>query len=101
MEWDFPDPAECLDEVALAEALLLHIGEQQAHHLELLITREIKRLLGLACLVLFHRELGVVLDDVAEAVAGEDFLPEIGALVAVRIDRVAFALASGQTLVEG
>ena len=78
----------------------LHVGQQQAYDLELLVAREIERFLGFSGLVLLQSEFGVVLDDVAEAVTGEDFLPEIGALVAIRINRVALALAVGLAFVE-
>jgi len=81
--------------------LALHIGQEIADDLELLVARKIERFLALPGLVFFHRELGVVLDDVGEAVAGEDLLPEVGALVAVGIHRIAFALAVGESLVEG
>ena len=78
----------------------MHIFQQAADDLKLMIAREIERFPLFAGLVLLHRELGVMLDDVAEAVAGEDFLPEIGTLVAIGIDRVTFALSVGQSLVE-
>ena len=57
-----------LDQVALPGAVRRRVGQQLAHHVELVVAREDLRLLLLAgLLVLLLDDLGVVLEDVGQA----------------------------------
>ena len=59
-----------LDQVALARAVLPGVGQELAHHVELVVAREDLRPLLLAgLLVLLLDDLGVVLEDVGQPVA--------------------------------
>ena len=89
-----------LDQIAAAGAVLSGISEQATHHLELVEAGpDLHRLLPAGLLVLGLHHLGVVLKDVGEPLAGEDLLPEVGRLEALRVRGVAGAVVP--TLVEG
>ena len=89
-----------LDQVALARAVPAGVGQELAHHVELVEARpDLHRLLAAGLLVLRLDDLGVVLEDVGQAVAGEDALPQVVGLEAVRVGRIARAVVPAQ--VEG
>ena len=91
-----------LDQVATAHAFALHQTQELPHHLELMVAREVKDGAGLLRLfVHFLHHLGEVLDDVAQALPGEDIRPEVGRLRAIGVRRVAFAGPVRLALVEG
>lgn len=88
-----------LDQVGLADAILFGISQDAAHHVQLVVTGEEQRLALLARLLVFlDGELGELLDDVGQAAARQNIVPEVGRFVAFRIDRV--ALAEVKPLVE-
>ena len=79
-----------LDQVALARPVPASVGQEPAHHVELLIPGPDLDLLGLPRLrVLRRHNLSVVLQNVGEALPGEDFAPQILRPEAVQIGRVA------------
>ncbi len=79
-----------LNQVGLAHPFLLGIRQNAAHHVELVIAGEEQCLPLLSGLfVLLNRELGELLNDVGQAAARENVLPQVRRLVPVRIDRVA------------
>ena len=79
--------------VGLADAMLPRVSQDTAHRVQLVIAGEDQRPALLAgLLVLVDGELGELLDDVGEAPAREDLFPQVGRLVARRIDRVAAAV---------
>ena len=89
-----------LNEIALADAVLLHIRQQAFHRRQLMIAREDLLIPGFAgFLVLFLDQRGVVLDDAREHVLGQNLLPQVIRHQAVRIGRVARAVLVA--LVEG
>jgi hypothetical protein len=82
-----------LDEVAPADAMLRSIGQKPPHHIELVVAREDLLQSPLAGLrVLLDHHLGVVLQDVCQAPAREDSLPEVVGLKPVRVRRVTSAV---------
>ena len=82
-----------LDEVALARAMLSHIGESLPHELQLVIPRPhlLAFFLAGAWIWLLH-DLGVVLKDVGEALRGEHLAPEVVGFEALGVGRVAGAV---------
>ena len=89
-----------LDQIATTGALLSGISEKSTYHLKLVEAGPyLHRLLPSGLLVLGLHHLGVVLKDVGEPFAGEDLLPEVGRLEALRVRGVAGAVVP--TLVEG
>ena len=86
-------PRGVLDEIALSGAVLCHVGQQAANNVELLVARpdlSLLRARGLVVLGLDH--LSVVFQDVGQALAGKHLSPEIVALDAVWVGRVAGAV---------
>ena len=83
-----------LDEVAYADAVGGDVGQQFAHDVELVVAGpDLAVAFLLAALpALDFDALGVVLDDVGEAVAGERLFPEVVGLEPVRVGRVAGAV---------
>ena len=78
-----------LDQVAPAGAVRLCVGEQLAHDVELVVARpDLRRLLLAGLLVLRLDDLRVVLEDVRQAVAREESLPQVVGLEPVRVRRV-------------
>ncbi|MDC4222966.1 MAG: hypothetical protein MPW15_01630 [Candidatus Manganitrophus sp.] len=60
-----------LDQIAPAGAVLSRVGQQPAHHVELVEAREdLERFLPAGLRVLLFDDLGVVLQDVGQARAG-------------------------------
>lgn len=89
-----------LDEIAIADAVLLHISQQAFHRRQLMIAREDLLVPGFAgFLVLFLDQRGVVLDDAREHVLGQNLLPQVIRHQAVRVGRIACAVLVA--LVEG
>ena len=88
-----------LNQVGLAHPLLLGIHKNAAHNVELVIAGEEQCLSLLAGLLVFlDRELGELLNDVGQAAARQNVLPQVRRLVPVWIDRVALAVV--EALVE-
>jgi len=87
-----------LDEIAMTDALFPGGGEELAHDVELVVAREdlgsqtSLALLPAGLLILPFDDLGVVFEDVGEALAGKHFFPEIGGFEAVGIGRIARAV---------
>ena len=97
-----------LDEVRLAHTHLSHVGGELLHHVELVVTGEdkhpgvlhdVRHALLRLCLAVVEEH--IVGDDVGERVLLQRMLPQVGSLEAVRVHRVARALAVGQSAVEG
>ena len=89
MEFDFPLPAECWIRYRFPRAVLVRIGQEPPHHVELVIARPDLLLPLLArLLILGLNDLRVVLQDVGQPVAGDDARPEVFGFEAVRIRRV-------------
>ena len=75
-----------LDEVSPSDARFGHIGEQLAYDFELVVAGpDLLPLDSRGVPVLRLDDLGVVLDDVGEAVAGEHPLPQVVGLESVRV----------------
>lgn len=86
-----------LDQVAPARAVFSRVGEQPAHHVELVIARpDLQSPLLAGLLVLEFDDLRVVLEYVGQALAGEDALPEVVGLQAVRVRGIARAVVPAQ-----
>ena len=82
-----------LNQVSLAGPVLASVGEQLPNHIKLVVPRPDLRLLFPArLLVLLLDDLGVVLKNVGQAVAGQDFFPEVVGLQPIRVGRVACAV---------
>ena len=89
-----------LDQVAPARAVLGGVGQELAHHVELVEARpDLHRLLAPGLRVLELDHLGVVLQDVGQAIGCEDALPQVVGLEAIRVGRVAGPIVPAQ--VEG
>src|SRR5665648_497820 len=70
-----------------------HVGQEPADHIELVVSRpDLHRPPAAGLLVLGLHHLGVVLEDIGEAVLSEDALPQVVGLEAVRVGRVARAV---------
>ena len=81
-------PAACrmLNEIPFPCTVLARIGQELAHHVELVIARPDLHLPLLACLLIPGLDdLRVVLQDVGQPVAGENPLPQVVGLEAVRV----------------
>ena len=90
MELTLPAARRVLDEIALPHATCVHVGQEFAHHIELVVARkDLQRLLAAGALLLFLHDLGIVLKDVCQPFAGEDLAPEVIGLEAVRVGRIA------------
>ena len=95
-----PATGRMLDEIPLPGTVPARIGQEPAHHVELMVARPDLHLLLLArLLVLGLDDLRVVLQDVGQPVAGEQARPEVVGLEAVRVGRVPGAVVPA--LVEG
>ena len=89
-----------LDQIAPARAVRGRGGQQLAHHVELVVAGpDLRPPLLARLLILGLDDLGVVLQDVRQAGGGEDALPQVIGLEAVRVGRVACAVVPA--LVEG
>ena len=89
-----------LDEVPPAGTVFGRVGQQLAHHVELVVARpDLLPALPAGAPVLLDDDPGVVLQDVGQAPAGEDALPEVVGLEAVGVGRVAGTVVAA--LVEG
>ena len=79
-----------LDQIALARPVLAGVGQESAHHLELLVPGpDLDFLLLPRLRVRGRQHLGVVLQDVGQALPGEDFAPQILRPEAVQVGRIA------------
>ena len=84
-----PAAGRMLDEISLPRAVLVRIGQEPPHHVELVVARPDLLLPLLArLLILGLDDLCVVLQDVGQPVAGDDARPEVLSFEAVRIRRV-------------
>ena len=82
-----------LDEVTLPGAVLRHIGKQAPNHIKLMVAGPDLGLLLAPGLVVFRLDhLGVVLQDVRQALAREYPAPQVVGLDPVRIGRIAGAV---------
>ena len=93
-----------LDQVRVPGAVCLRVGEQPAHDVELVVRAarsapsaslslaDVAKVQSVPCL----DDLRVVLEDVGEAVAGEDALPEVVGLEPVGVGRVARAVVPAE-----
>ncbi len=82
-----------LDEIPLSRATLRHVCQQLVHHVELVIARENLNLFLFSRLrVLLFDNLGVVLDNVRDALRRENPLPQVIGLQSVRVGWVARAV---------
>ena len=82
-----------LDQVAPAHAMFFGVFQQPADHVELMVAGPDLRPSPAACLLvpLFH-QLGVVLEDVGQALAGQHLAPQIVGLDPARVGRIAGAV---------
>ena len=82
-----------LDQVAPARAVLASVGEQPAHHVELVVARpDLRAPLPAALLVLGLHHLRVVLQDVGKAPPRQHLPPQVVDRQSVRVGRVARAV---------
>ena len=82
-----------LDQVLGADAPAGSVGQQSAHHVQLVVAGPyLLSPLASGLVVPRLHDLGVVLDDVGQPVAGEDLLPEVVGLEAVGVRRIARAV---------
>ena len=82
-----------LDQVALAGAAVSSVGKQSAHHIKLVVARpDLDFLLPPGLLVLGLHDLGVVLEDVGQVLAGQHLVPQIVGLETMRVGQVARAV---------
>lgn len=89
-----------LDQVAPARTVVGRVGQQPADHVELVEARpDLHGLLSAGLLILGPDDLGVVLQDVRQPVAGQDALPQVVGLEPGRVGGVARPVAPAQ--VEG
>ena len=88
-----------LDQIPLAGAACLGVGQEFLHHVELVVAGEDLLALLLPLVVLFLHDLGVVLDDVREPGLGQNLLPQVVGLEAALVGRVAGPVVPA--LVEG
>ena len=86
-----------LDQAPDADALLSHMRQQLARHVQLMVTGpDLAPLLLLGLGVLLLDDLGVVLDDAGQAIPGEYLLPQVIGLETVGIGRVAAPVVMAQ-----
>ena len=88
-----------LDQIPFADAAGLGIGQELAHHVELVVAGKDLLLLLPPLVVLLLHDLGVVLDDVREPGLGQNLLPQVVGLEAALVGRVAGPVVPA--LVEG
>lgn len=89
-----------LNQVATPDAMLLHIPEQRFHHVQLMIAGEDLFDGLLFCLrVCFLDHLGIVFNDAAKFLFGQDILPQVIRHEPIRVGWIASAVVV--TLVEG
>ena len=81
-----------LNQIGFANATLTDIGKQIAHHFQLMIAREKQGFLFEWSIFFFTDQLGKVFDDVGQTLTGENFLPQVIALVSIRIGRIPLAV---------
>ena len=88
-----------LDQVALADACNLRVDQQLTHDVELVIAwPDLHPLFVSGFLVLRLDDLGVVLQDVTQAIPCQNAFPQVVALETVRVGRIARAVVP--TLIE-
>ena len=87
-------PGRVLDQVAFPGAMPAGVRQQPPHYVELVVSRPDLHFLGLLgpLVLLDADDLGVVLQNVGQAVTSENVGPQIGCLEAVRIRRVPSAV---------
>ena len=89
-----------LDQVAPARAVLGDVGQELAHHVELVEARpDLNRLLAAGPLVPGFDDLSVIFQDLGQTVARENSLPQVVGLDAIWVRRIARAVVPAQ--VEG
>ena len=76
------------------------VGEDESHHVELMVTGEnLHPLLPARLLVLLFHDLGIVLQNIGQAGRRQDALPQVVGLDAVRVRRISRAIVPA--LIEG
>ena len=89
-----------LDQILRADSSAGSIGQEFLHHVQLVVAGPyLFPLLAARLVFLFLHYLSVVLDDVGEAFAGDDLLPQVVGLEAVGVGWIASAVIP--SLVEG
>ena len=78
-----------LDEVSVSDSIVTGMLDELSHHIHLVVTWEEKSA-GVKGIVGFAVESHKVLDDVGKAFLGEDFFPQVGGFVPVRVGWVSF-----------
>ena len=82
-----------LDQVTTARAVVTCVGQQAAHHVELMVARpDLGPLPPARLLVLRLHHLGVVLQDVGQALPAQHLPPQVAGLDAAGVGRVAGAV---------
>ena len=82
-----------LDQILEPDSSAGRIRQQAAHHVELVIARPyLLALLAAGLVVSFFDDLGVVLDDAGQPVAGQHFIPQVVGLESVGVRRIAGAV---------
>ena len=82
-----------LDEITPARTILARVGQKLAYHVELVEARpDLHSFLASGFLVFRFNDLSVIFEDISQAIAGEDALPQIVCLEAVRIRRITRAV---------
>ena len=85
-----------LNQIVVAGAVSAHVGQELAHHVQLMVAREDQ--------LFIFRGMNELLQNVHHAVLLEDLLPQVGGGIAVRISGVALAAVVARAvgaLVEG
>ena len=89
-----------LDQIALARPVLGRIGQEPPHHVELVVAGEdLLSFLPARLFVLLFDDLGIVFQDIGQALRGEDPLPQVVGLEPIGVGRVARPVVPA--LVEG
>ena len=81
-----PATGRMMNEIPFPCAVPARIGQELAHHVELMVARPDLHLPLLACLLILNLDdLRVILQDVGQPVAGEQARPEVVGLEAIRV----------------
>ena len=94
-QWSYflPLPAECWIRVTLARSVRRGVGQQPAYYVELVVAGpDLGLLFPPRFLIYGFHHLGVVLQDVGQALAGQHLAPQVVGLEPMRVGRVARAV---------
>ena len=93
MEFDLAAARRVLNQIPRADSPGGCVSQEPAHHVQLVVAGPYLLSPLASGLVVFRlHDLGVVLDDVGQPVAGQDLLPEVVGLEAVGVRRIARAV---------